>query len=613
MHFEKKLLAFSLFVLLIRQSTGFTCSDGCDIFDSYVEDDYCDCVDCSDESSWDCTSCGGCPSQCGTWVYCSPLISSNISINTNDSIGFLCDDGCVVDESFENDDWCDCSNCEDETSTGWDCNNCQCPTECGTYYSCPGDDGSSLTTTGKPSGFTTTSYGSHAAPTMSTSNVYNFSCNDGCTVPYYWVNDDWCDCGECEDEYETGWTCSSCLCPTECGIYYHCDNSSNGAYGSTRASDSDKYFFCDDGCKIDESWQNDHYCDCQNCEDETDWDCQSCGKCPHTCGDYIYCLLNDNDNSDSNEHYSTTIDGGEILSTYDTTYGNTYTSFTCDDGCVVDYSSVNDNWCHCSNCEDEYTTGWSCDNCTCPTECGDYYHCYLNNTGSGGENVITTRNGNGNGNATFGCEDGCHIPVSYVNDNYCDCSECEDEESWDCDSCHCPTTRCDDFYLCDGEWTGTDSDDNVAPNNNIFDTSTSSGQIALAITIIGIVVILIFIAYIAVKGIGRAKQKNSSRNNEMTMDAVVEAQRQSLKTHHGALGGSSFGSSLGSPLDSPLGSPSNGALSDTETGGENIYSNDDNNNNNNNKNGNDNDLNPQLEMNEIINVYKDTNGLSDGE
>lgn len=35
----------------------------------------------------------------------------------------------------------------------------------------------------------------------------------------------------------------------------------------------------------------------------------------------------------------------------------------------------------------------------------------------------------------FSCPDGCEIPMVYVNDNFCDCSDCADETSWTCDTC----------------------------------------------------------------------------------------------------------------------------------------------------------------------------------
>mgnify|MGYP002803387946 CR=1 FL=1 len=36
---------------------------------------------------------------------------------------------------------------------------------------------------------------------------------------------------------------------------------------------------------------------------------------------------------------------------------------------------------------------------------------------------------------TFSCPNGCVIPFVYVNDNFCDCSDCADEVNWNCDTC----------------------------------------------------------------------------------------------------------------------------------------------------------------------------------
>lgn len=49
----------------------------------------------------------------------------------------------------------------------------------------------------------------------------NFKCNDGCDINDDYMNDGWCDCGECEDEDDN--TCESCGgCPTYCGGYERC-------------------------------------------------------------------------------------------------------------------------------------------------------------------------------------------------------------------------------------------------------------------------------------------------------------------------------------------------------------------------------------------------------
>ena len=50
---------------------------------------------------------------------------------------------------------------------------------------------------------------------------------------------------------------------------------------------------------------------------------------------------------------------------------------------------------------------------------------------------------------TFSCNDGCPISEDFIDDYYCDCSECEDEANWTCDTClgGCPTD-CYDYTYC---------------------------------------------------------------------------------------------------------------------------------------------------------------------
>ena len=61
----------------------------------------------------------------------------------------------------------------------------------------------------------------------SCSDLWDSSSTSDCTVPYYYLNDDWCDCGEaCEDELY--WTCAACggdSCGGSCSDDEPCDNS----------------------------------------------------------------------------------------------------------------------------------------------------------------------------------------------------------------------------------------------------------------------------------------------------------------------------------------------------------------------------------------------------
>ena len=58
---------------------------------------------------------------------------------------------------------------------------------------------------------------------------------------------------------------------------------------------------------------------------------------------------------------------------------------------------------------------------------------------------------------SYGCNDGCVIPEEWLNDYYCDCSQCEDEAYWTCGTCSsegCPEV-CGEFVQCDGSGTET--------------------------------------------------------------------------------------------------------------------------------------------------------------
>ena len=72
-------LTWILSVFISIQSTltsSYTCSDGCNINDAYLNDDYCDCSDCGDEDAFDCRTCI-CPTSCGAYEYCTATTSSS--------------------------------------------------------------------------------------------------------------------------------------------------------------------------------------------------------------------------------------------------------------------------------------------------------------------------------------------------------------------------------------------------------------------------------------------------------------------------------------------------------------------------------------------------------
>ena len=51
-------------------------------------------------------------------------------------------------------------------------------------------------------------------------------------------------------------------------------------------NDAHAQFTCDDGCVIDSDSQDDNYCDCPDCSDESKWNCTTCAE-----GIFIYLLL----------------------------------------------------------------------------------------------------------------------------------------------------------------------------------------------------------------------------------------------------------------------------------------------------------------------------------
>ena len=203
----------------------------------------------------------------GVSVIISYIVIAVSSYN-NTTVGilpFTCDNGCTISGYGYNDSYCDCENCEDEPN--WNCTSCSVGCPAWNNASCTSDN------TNYPCNYNT---------------PVNFTCDDGCSIPLSWENDDYCDCQDCEDEMTTGWNCTTCNwgCPihwnTSCnliisGDYYSCDTPYFNTSANYTTTGYD-IFICDNGCGIISDWENDHYCDCENCEDETTtgWDCQSC-------------------------------------------------------------------------------------------------------------------------------------------------------------------------------------------------------------------------------------------------------------------------------------------------------------------------------------------------
>eukprot|EP00439_Symbiodinium_sp_Y106_P076510 s2229_g15.t1 len=156
-----------------------------------------------------------------------------------------------------------------------------------------------------------------------TNKTEAFVCNDGCVVePYY----DECQCSGCEEN--PFFDCNTCGgCPSTCGFWVSCPSTFACFSGASKPV----YVFLDDKC------------DCELCEDEEWWTCFSCGDCP-------------------------------LDAASDAAVDCTAVPFTCDDGCEISSTMVNNYRCDCSNCEDE--DYFTCESCglgvsACPTTCGE--------------------------------------------------------------------------------------------------------------------------------------------------------------------------------------------------------------------------------------------------
>lgn len=299
--------------------------------------------------------------------------------------------------AFVNDDFCDCPiNCSDEIahsceSCGADLVNSSenvvagvgCPNFCGGL-----NDASNINCLG-----------------TGASTLPRFSCPDSaCEIDGLFVDDNRCDCPfTCADE--TNWTCDNCSCPSICGVaVFDCDGS--GLFTCPKASNNQT-------CVIPGDKVGNGICDCpETCEDEASYpgpplDCNRC-TCPTACGQSL-------------EVIGTCV-FEQILSIFP--------PFDCGNGCLIPggpsffASFVNDGVCDCpGNCADEFDTGWTCETCNCPTTC------------------LTARSNVVCGEPYFQCPDSdCKVPVDAINDNACNCPGCEDEKDWTCETCDlgCP-------------------------------------------------------------------------------------------------------------------------------------------------------------------------------
>ena len=372
----------------------------------------------------------------------------------------------------------------------------------------------------------------------------SFDCDDGCEIPDEFEQDGYCDCTDCSDE--SSWTCDTCADGVGCADTC---NSTDPYYYYYLWPCNISMFFCDDGCAIYSGWVNDSMCECSNCEDEPHWTCDNC-TCPDSCGDYSFCgdtvfVCNDGceiyagyenddwcDCNDCEDESQWSCDN----CTCPDTCGEWYycgewiidDPFVCDDGCQIYSEYENDGWCDCSECEDE--DYYTCESCGCPTQCYDYVYC-----------------GNGYGcNNTFSCSDGCNVPCDWVNDNYCDCSDCGDEISTghDCDSCGGCPTDCGDWIFCDDSNSGS-----ADASTGVFDQTTDAGRAALAFLIIGIIVIVLVIILVSSRTCGY-KNTNSLREQKqgiIDLDGNAEYDNAggAMGTTGGVTGGGGGGDGMG--------------------------------------------------------------------
>ena len=210
-----------------------------------------------------------------------------------------------------------------------------------------------------------------------------YDCGDGFKIPKLYVNDsEYCDCPDCSDEDK--FTCSTCNaeCPTECGYWALCGSNSSFTlnpicHGANFNWDARAgYKACNNGWTIPaDYWDDEFYCDCPDCEDESTITCQECGGCPNAsaaCGEFVECF--------TSESILPTLNPYCILPALGGWSPGSIISCNASDPDAWNISSkyINDGYCDCGNCEDE--DEWTCANCSvgCPKQCGDSVQCVAN-------------------------------------------------------------------------------------------------------------------------------------------------------------------------------------------------------------------------------------------
>lgn len=291
------------------------------------------------------------------------------------------DTDCKIPKAFLNDDFCDCpETCSDEKYHT--CDTCKTPPAPGFTFdvdvSC--EFCNSLALNGD-----TDSTEPYSCLEQGSASNQPFECpshagKPTCQIDPVFVNDNRCDCPDCGDE--ENWDCSTCPCPTECGLsLYECDKS--GVHSCSSADTGQE-------CNIPQSLVGDGTCNCPGtCDDEVGYDftCESC-RCPIACGQKL------------------------VLSCLAERIWFEFPPYSCNGGCLIAAGYVNNSVCDCPQCDDE--VDWDCSTCPCPSGCDDvtvgctsvYYQCP---------------------------ELGCPISPQEVNDNFCDCPDCSDEDHWTCE------------------------------------------------------------------------------------------------------------------------------------------------------------------------------------
>ena len=252
---------------------GFTCWDGSCIPDSWQCDNWIDCPNAEDESPLN-SACGcvpscsgrecgdnGCGGTCGSCGLGEACYSGQCYCT-----GFDCWDGSCIPDSWQCDNYYDCSYGEDEAPLNDDC---ACAPYC-TGREC-GSDGC---------GGSCGSCGAYETCSNGQCVCSGYECDSGACIPDYWLCDKYIDCPGADDEAPNNATCCALNCiGRECG-----DDGCGGSCGTcpgylgwfcTDGQCTCNGFPCASGLCIPNSWVCDTQLDCPDGDDEAPLN-QSC-------------------------------------------------------------------------------------------------------------------------------------------------------------------------------------------------------------------------------------------------------------------------------------------------------------------------------------------------